>query len=152
MAAGEQDQAGKPGVELRPPGSRAEPLAGKTGTHRLLWGALAIVIMLGLAVVLVLPKLVSETGSGIPAGVPGQIETTALESPPSAAQESANSRSEATQTLQDFLHTRARLELANAPVWGEPQWSRADDGVTRGNVIFGQRQFAMAAEAFSKSL
>jgi tetratricopeptide (TPR) repeat protein len=40
----------------------------------------------------------------------------------------------------------ARLEVANVEVWGEPEWSQAVDRADRGNDLFTQRQFSMAAE------
>ncbi len=111
----------------------------------MVWLALAFVIVLGLLVLLVLPKMVSGTADE---GV-GQPTTPVVAGvPKSAGQEPASSRSEAERALQDFLHTRARLELANVTAWGEPEWSAAVEGADRGNSHFSQRQFAMAAETF----
>ncbi len=141
MSPDEQQQAGRPGPELRPPGGHPESVARKTAGQGLIWGALAVIVVLVLVVLLVLPKMVSE-----------QETTQAAESARTSGQESANSRAEAEQGLQDFLHTRARLELANAPVWGEPEWSQAVDGAGEANDLFAQRKFSMANEGFAESL
>ena len=152
MIPGEQPGAGNPGSELRPPDAGPESVVSKTGKHGLVWGALSVVIMLGLVVLLVLPKLVSEAGNDKPVVVSEPVVSAAAESSRAAGQELANSRSDAARALQDFLHIRARLELANAPVWGEPEWSQAVDGAARGNDLFGQRKFSLASEVIRKSL
>lgn len=153
MTPGELPPAGLPGPGLRPPGTNPqliESQAGESqaGHHGLIWLALAFVIILGLLVLLVLPNMVSGTADG---GADKSTAQTANESSQSTLQESVSSRSDAEQALQDFLHTRARLELANVMIWGEPEWSRAVDGANRGNDLFAQRQFSTAAEAFSSS-
>jgi len=150
MAPGELPPAGVPGPGLRPPGTHPQTLenqviANRAGHHGLIWLALALVIILGLGVLLVLPKLVSGPAEGAAGKTPAQA---AVESPLSNLKDSASSRGDAEQALQDFLRTRARLELANAMVWGEPEWSQAVAGADRGNDLFAQRQFAPATEAF----
>ena len=148
MAPDERPSTGIPGPALQPPGTQPQPIEIKTGHHGLIWLALAVIIVLGLGVLLVLPKLVSGTtdrGADV-APVPQ-----AAGSPQPAMVESASARSSAEQALQEFLHARARLELANVAVWGEPEWSRAVDGANRGNDLFSQRRFSTAAEAFSAS-
>ncbi len=157
MTADERPSAGVPGSELQPPGTHPQPGLQPPGTHQqptgttaghhgLIWLALVLVIVLGLGVLLVLPKLVSGTADP-------ETDTTAqrmtVDSSKSPVQDSASSRSDAEQALQDFLHTRARLELANVAVWGEPEWGQAIEGADRGNHHFSQRQFSMAAEAFT---
>ena len=102
-----------------------------------------------LAVLLVLPKMVPGPGEQGSAGIPQPNAATVNETPPLQTE---NSRAEAAQALQDFLQTRARLELANAPVWGEPEWSQAIDLAASGNDLFSQRQFAPANNAFTKAL
>jgi tetratricopeptide (TPR) repeat protein len=152
MSPDEQLQAGQPSPELRPPGAHPESAAGKTAGHGLIWGALAVVVVLVLVVLLVLPKMVSGTADRKSAEVSEPVSTQPAESAQASGQESANSRAEAEQGLQDFLHTRARLELANAPVWGEPQWSQAVIGAAEANDLFAQRKFSMANEGFAESL
>lgn len=144
MTADEQPSAGIPGPGLRPPGTQPQTIESKAGNHGLIWMALALVIILGLAVLLILPKLVSGTSAE-------SATQAAAGSSQTSGGESTSSRAEAEQALQDFLRTRARLELANVTIWGEPEWSRAVKGADRGNDLFTQRQFATAAEAFTAS-
>jgi tetratricopeptide (TPR) repeat protein len=153
MNTGEQPRRGQPpGSSLRPPGTPPESLPKSTAKHGLIWAALAIVVVLGLGVLLVLPKMVSERAGE---NTQGSVESNAATGAnPSTieGQDQAVSRSEAAMALQDFLMARARLELANAPVWGEPQWSQAVAAAARGNAFFGQRQFSAASAAFNDSL
>ena len=160
MTVDERPSAGVPGPELRPPGTHPQPglqppgthlkpIETMAGRHGLIWLALVLVIVLGLAVLLLLPKLVSDTPDR-------KADTTAeqktVESSQSPVQDSASSRSDAEQAMQDFLLARARLELAEVAVWGEPEWGQAIEGADKGNGHFSQRRFSMAAEAFTASL
>ena len=160
MTADERPSAGVPGPELRPPGTHPQPGLQPPGTHLkpsettaghhgLIWLALVLVIVLGLGVLLLLPKLVSGTPD---LETVTTAEQKTVESSQSPVQDSASSRSDAEQALQDFLLARARLELANVAVWGMPEWGQAIEGADRGNSHFSQRQFSMAAEAFKASL
>jgi len=152
MSSDEQLQAGQPSPELRPPGAHAEPDAGKTTGHSLIWAALAVIVLLVLVVLLVLPGMVSETAGKKPAEVSEEVNTQPMESTQVSVETSANSRAEAEKALQDFLLTRARLEIANAPVWGEPEWSQAVNDAAEGNDLFAQRKFSMAKRVLSESL
>ena len=142
----EPPKQGQPGFELRPPGAHDAVVSDKTGGRAGVWAALAVVVALGLAVLLVLPKLVSTNPDG--AG-PDAAEAVAAVSPQEQAQQAANARADAEQALQDFLRLQARLELANAPAWGEPEWSLALDTSAKGNDLFGQRRFAESAQVLS---
>ena len=148
MTPDEPSSAGVPGSGLQPPGTHPQAVESKRGHQGLIWLALAVVIILGLVVLLVLPKLVSGTADDGADASPVQVTAEAVQSP---VQDSASSQADAEQALQDFLRTRARLELANVMVWGEPEWSRAIEGAERGNNHFSQRQFSMATEAFTAS-
>lgn len=148
MTPDERPSTGIPGTGLQPPATHSQPTTSAAGRPGLIWLALAVVIVLGLGVLLVLPKLVSGTAGSATDKPPTQVMAG---SPQSTAGESAGSRSDAEQALQDFLHTRARLELANAQIWGEPEWSRAVAGADKGTDLFTQRQFALATDAFSAS-
>jgi len=143
MTPDERPSAGIPGPGLQPPGTHPQSVENKTGNHGLIWLALAFVIVLGLGVLLVLPKLVSGTAKPDIDLTPTQL---AVEAPNPDAIKTASSRNEAEQALQDFLRTRARLEVANVEVWGEPEWSQAVELADRGNDHFTQRQFSMAAD------
>lgn len=149
MTPEDQPKAANPRPVLRPPDAGSPHTTGKAGNSRLVWGALVIVILLGLAVLLLLPKVVTEPADKNTAETPGPTADTATEAAP---QEPETSRADAATALQDVLHTQARLELANAPIWGEPEWSEAIESAARGNDLFGQRQFSSAYDAFAKSL
>jgi hypothetical protein len=152
MSSDKHQQEGLPNTVLRPPGGRPASAEGTTARHGLIWIALSVVVVLGLVVLFVLPKLVPEIGDEKATELTEQSVNTPAQSASEAGQELADSRGDAEQALQDFLHTRARLELANAPVWGEPEWSQAVNGAARANDLFAQRQFSMANEAFTESL
>jgi len=148
MTPDEPSSTGVPGHGLQPPGIRPQPIENKQGQHGLVWLALAIVVILGLAVLLVLPKLVSGTADD---GAESSTVQVTVDAAPSPVQASAGTQADAEQALQDFLHARARLELANVMAWGEPEWSQAIEGADRGNNHFSKRQFGMATEAFRAS-
>jgi hypothetical protein len=148
MDPGEQPGTRHTTPELRPPGTSIDPAAAATGNHGKVWLALAVVAVLGLIVVLVLPQLVSGPTPETPEPVtPGPVATQPLS--PSPAMDPQAARRAAEQTLQDYLHLRARLELANAAAWGEPEWSHAAQAASNGDRLFGQRQFGMAAESYA---
>jgi len=148
MTPDEPSSAGIPGSGLQPPGSRPQATENKRGNLVLIWLALALVIILGLGVLLVLPKLVSGTVDSGAESPPVQVAVIA-EQPP--VQVSGGLQADAEQALQEFLRTRARLELANVSAWGDPEWTQAIEGADRGNNHFSQRQFPMATEAFRAS-
>jgi tetratricopeptide (TPR) repeat protein len=152
MKPGQQPTAVKPEPDLRPPGNRAETNAVHPGKRGLVWAALAAVILLGLAVLLVLPGMVSQSASPGPVSVSEPEPALAEETPRADGQGVEQSKRRAMQAMQDFLQARARLELANAPAWGEPEWSQAVDGADRGNDLFGELEFERAAETFQSSL
>jgi len=149
MTPDEQTQTGNQRPDLRPPGFDPQAGTDKKGTNGLLWIALSVVITLVLVVLLLLPKLVSKSGDGTSVTVVAPVAT---EPPLPSALSSISARSKAEQALQKFLQTRARLELANVEVWGEPQWSQALEGAAKGDRLFGQRQFPLATEAFTESI
>ena len=120
MTPDEPSSAGTPEPGLQPPGTFGQPVESETRKNGLIWVALAFVIVLGLGVLLVLPKLVSGTADQQADVSQPQVAAEASKPP---VQDSASARSDAEKALQDFLHTRARLELANVMVWGEPEWS-----------------------------
>jgi hypothetical protein len=123
---------------LQPPRGAGGPDGGDSG-HRLIWFGLSVLLLLGLAVVVVLPRVVnwSDETSRVADEVMADplideqdpVSTAELESGGLADRTAA--RADAEQTLQDYLKRRARLELAGAAVWGEPQWTRAATEDTR---------------------
>ena len=148
MTPDERPSAGVPGPELQPPGLHPHSIGKQQGSQRLIWIALAGVIILGLAVLFVLPKLVSDPADQ--ASLTTSEPASALPETP-VIQNTANSQADAEKALQGFLRTRARLELANVMIWGEPEWSQVIVDADRGNDLFTQRKFAMSAEVLTKA-
>ena len=149
MGAGEKPGQGSlPGSPLSPPGKKPGAVDNAPSRRGLVWGLLVVVILLGLAVLFVLPEMV-------PDAVDQQALTTAVEEKSPAEPDSAEARkvsaNQAAKALQDLLLVQARLELANAPLWGEPQWSQAAEGAELGNGLFGKRQFSAARIEFNQS-
>ena len=114
MAPGNQENSSPVRPDLRPPGALPT-----TGTHdtenlRWLWISLAAVMVVGLAVILVLPRFVGNP----------QLPQASPE-PVSAAPDSVTGSADANQAMQAYLQLRAKLELENVTSWGEPEWSQA---------------------------
>jgi len=148
MSPDERPSAGAPGPGLQPPGLHPHSIEKQQGSQRLIWIALAGVVLLGLGVLFVLPKLVSDPAEK---GQLAEITPTSAVPETPVIQNTANSRADAEKALQEFLRTRARLELANVMVWGEPEWSQVVADADRGNDLFTQRQFAMAFDVLTKA-
>ena len=146
MVSGEQDEPRAP--VLRPPGTVPENTATAGPGYRWVWPALAMIAALSVAVIVVLPRLISERH--LPPPAPSEASPAAARVPTLADQETA--RVDAEQTLQAFLRTQARLELANAGAWGEPEWSQASGAAAAGDRLFGQRSFAEAAASYARGL
>jgi len=147
MDSGKQHGAQSGHPELHPPGASPDPAVSATTGNSRVWLALIIIAGLGLAVIFVLPQLVSEPPAAIPAAT-----TTTPVSPAIPPADRAAARHSAEQALQSYLQLRARLELAHAAAWGEPEWGRAARAVKNGDRLFGQRQFVRADEAYSAAL
>lgn len=153
MSTGEQPGQGlPPGSHLRPPETAPGVENNDSLRQALIWGSLAMVILLGLAVLFVLPEMVPDVTDDILADKMVERNNPQSRAIPDDAGLQAVSRKQAAKALQDYLMAQARLELANAPVWGEPQWSRAVEGAARGNGFFRERQFSAATAEFEKSL
>jgi tetratricopeptide (TPR) repeat protein len=111
-----------------------------------LWIALATLILAGLAVVFVLPQLVSlHAPPASQADRPVAVEPAVVEGP-------AGVRLQAEQALQEFLQLRAKLELDEAEAWGGPAWRQADVRAESGDRLFGERRFDDAAQAYADAL
>jgi len=146
MTPDEPPSTGIPGPGLQPPGTHLQPVDNRKSHQGLIWSALALVIILGLGVLFVLPKMVSDPGQNPGGTSPPQVTESPAQLPVS---ESEATQDDAQQALQEFLRTRARLEVANAMIWGEPEWSQAIEAAEKGNNHFSQRQFAAATEALT---
>ena len=129
------------GPVLQPPGNGRNP--GETGSeaNRWLWISLALVLLLGLAVILVLPGLVDTSqqhaAPSIDAAEVGTVPATATE---------------ANKVLQDWLQLRARLELENIAQWGEPDWSQALELAEVGKRLLAQRNFSAAGQNLGRAV
>lgn len=116
-----------------------------SSAYRRLWMALAATLLLGVAVVVALPQLVGVPGQA-PAGDAPRVSP-AQPAAPGAGDAAA--RGAAEQNLRTFLRLRARLELAGAQRWGEPDWSRAGRHAMDADQAFARQRFAAAAEGYA---
>jgi len=106
---------------------------------------LAATLVLGVAVVVALPQLVS-----LPQQAPaGAAQPPAPAQPAASGDSDAAARSSAEQNLRTFLRLRARLELAGAQRWGEPDWSAAARQAMQGDQLFARQRFAAAAAQYA---
>jgi hypothetical protein len=96
-------------------------------------------------VLLVLPQLV-------PAPEPAQRPLPASEPPGPSAEHRDAERAAAEQALRDFLRLRARLDLAGAPRWGEPEWSEAARRADSGDRMFARQRFGLAGQRYVEAL
>jgi hypothetical protein len=111
----------------------------QAGNYLGLWLALAAVLALGLAVIFALPALLQPTS-----------QATAPAEP--VAMQGVADRDLANQAMQEWLQLRARLELANASRWGEPEWGRSQAAADSGAHLFAQRQFREAEQSYQQAL
>jgi hypothetical protein len=125
-----------------------QPDPGVHRGYRWIWAALIGVLALSLGVVFVLPQLVTEREAPVQGPVPAVRDRT----PAPTVGETVALRTRAEKTLQQFLHRRAQLELLNAPLWGEPLWSKASAKANAGDRLFGERRFDAAAQAYADAV
>jgi hypothetical protein len=131
---------------LQPPGAPSPPVDSSGSVRRWLWSALVLALLLALAVVFVLPPLVSREAPSVDPDYP-------LEPAPSrSATDDAAVRAQAGETLKAYLQQRARLELVHAATWGEPDWSQAAAAANAGDRLFSQRRFGEAAHSYADGL
>lgn len=123
------------GPVLQPPGSGHLPGDARGEANHWLWISLALVLLLGLAVILVLPGMIDTSQQQ----VAPSIDTAEIGSVPATA-------TDANKALQDWLQLRARLELENIAQWGEPGWSQALEKAEIGKRLLAQRNFSAAGE------
>jgi hypothetical protein len=124
---------------LTPPGLTNTQGRGESGSYRVLWLALAAVLVIGLAVIFLLPALIESPQQ---AGTP---VTTAVIT-------GVDSREAANESMQAWLQLRARLELERAAQWGEPGWSQSEQAADNGARMLAQRQFGEAARYYEEAL
>ena len=124
---------------LNPPGKGPVQGSDEAGRYRLLWIALAAVLLLGLAVIFALPALISPPQQ---AGIPASTAVTT----------GVASRDAANESMQAWLQLRARLELEHASQWGEPGWSQSEQAADSGARMLAQRQFGEATRYYEQAL
>lgn len=141
-------------VELKPPGSVPDASAPRRDTRPLV--ILGLLSLLGLAVAVVLLPRPSGPGPLVSGHAPGTIAVPRSEDTSGDAESTAQAlsaaRLRAEQALRDLLRLRAALELARAPVWGDPEWSDAAAAVKRGDRLFLQRDFSDADVAYRDAI
>ena len=137
-----QQEAGVP-PELHPPENPARRGVADTPDYRWLWWSLAAVLVLGLLVILALPKFVNQPQPGPEMPVPVAVNTAVNTQAASAG---------ANQAMQAWLQLRAKLELENVSRWGEPDWSQAAAAADTGARLLAQRQFDAAAANYTRAL
>jgi len=131
---------------LQPPGGPSSPVNPGDITRPWLWAALVLALLLALAVIFLLPPLVSREVPSVDPDYP-------LEPAPSpTATDGAAARAQAGESLKAYLQQRARLELVHAASWGEPDWSQAAAAANAGDRLFSQRRFVEAARAYAEGL
>jgi tetratricopeptide (TPR) repeat protein len=133
-------------ARLQPPGRTPSSVDSGDSARPWLWAALVLALLLALAVIFLLPTLVSREAPSVDPDYP-------LERAPSpASTDDAAARAQAGETLTAYLQQRARLELVHAASWGEPEWSQAAAAANAGDRSFSQRRFAEATRLYADGL
>lgn len=148
------DAPQRPGVtpptELQPPGLPVDTAAAANRGYLWIWIVLGALLLVALAVVFALPTILQPAQPVDKAPV---ASSTAPSTPiPTPAIDSNALREQAQQALQGYLQQRARMELLNAAVWGEPVWSESAEQVSVGDRYFAQLQFAAAGQQYQAAL
>jgi hypothetical protein len=101
--------------------------------------AFSLLLLIGLGVLLLLPKWVSEvppdTATGQDVHTDSHTDVTVF-------------RQQAEQALRQFLRLQAEMKIANAPVWGAAEWHDAETRVRAGDRLFGERRFSEARQSY----
>ncbi len=141
MIPGKQETPSTGRPDLQPPGSLPPAGVHESASNRGLWVSLSAVLVVGLAVILVLPRFVDR---------PQQYQ--ASPEPVPAAPASVTASADANQAMQAYLKLRAKLELENVTRWGEPQWSQTGKTASTAAGFLSQRNFAAAAQNYTRAL
>ena len=138
-----------PPTELQPPGRLDDDAVATSRGHLWIWALLGALLLLALAVVFALPSILerAQPVDNVPLApsatpIPTQTQT------PKPAADTAASREQAQQLLQEYLQLRARLELLNAAAWGEPDWRESAARASAGDRLFAQLKFAAAGQEY----
>jgi hypothetical protein len=127
------------GPVLSPPQGSSQQGRTEAGNYLWLWISLAALLVLGLAVIFVLPALLQSPQ-------PVEVAADPVVMPAGDARDAAN------QAMQAYLQLRAQLELDHASRWGEPEWSQSERAADSGARLLAQRQFSEAARAYQQAL
>lgn len=140
--------------DLRPPG---QPPASATATstqgsddskrmqglYRMVWVLFGLVLVLTVAVLVILPSMVSVPNSDKQATVAEPAKTN--QPAPLAI---GVVRHDAEQALQDFLRLRAQPGLSGVELWAAEDWQQAMATAAGGDDYFGHGKFELALSAY----
>mgnify|MGYP001815490598 FL=1 len=124
---------------LTPPGQTDTPRREPASRYAGLWISLAAVLLIGLAVVVLLPQFVTRPAAE-------SVSQQAIVPAGTDAQAVAN------ELMQAYLQLHARLLLENAPQWGQPRWTQAEEDAAQGAAMFTQRKFTASANHYTAAL
>jgi tetratricopeptide (TPR) repeat protein len=127
---------------LQPPGTPASPADNLPDARRWMWAALVLILLLALAVIFLLPPLVSRNTPSADVDYPVAPAT----------RDDGAARLQAGESLRAYLRQRTQLERIHAAAWGEPEWSQALTAANAGDRLYSQRRFAEAARAYADGL
>jgi tetratricopeptide (TPR) repeat protein len=134
-----------PSTRLQPPGRPSPPVDSGDIARPWLWAALVLALLLVLAVIFLLPSMVSLEAPSVDPDYP-------LEPALPPPTDEAAARAQAGEALEAYLQQRARLELDHAASWGEPDWSQAAVAANAGDRLFSQRRFVEAVRSYADGL
>lgn len=141
MSSADQSRDNPQVTPLQPPAAAAPAQNTQDKSVRNAVTAFAVLLVIGLGVVLLLPRWVpeapSDAGQDAPSG--SHVDVTVV-------------RQQAEQTLQQFLRLQAEMKIANAPAWGAVEWSEAETRVRAGDRLFGERRFSEAGQAYTAGI
>lgn len=136
--------AAEPEPGLTPPSFAPPPQAAGVAGPGWVWLALALLVATGLAVIFLLPGMQDASH---PAQMPRQDPAAGSLTPVDAAA----ARLDAERELQALLRQRARLELADAGAWDEPDWSRAQEAAAAADELFQDGRYPEAAQGYARA-
>ena len=140
--------------DLRPPGQPPASAAATStqgsddskrmqGLYRMVWVLFGLVLVLTVAVLVILPSMVSVPNSDKQATVAEPAKTN--QPAPLAI---GVVRHDAEQALQDFLRLRAQPDLSGVELWAAEDWQQAMATAAGGDDYFGHGKFELALSAY----
>lgn len=140
--------------DLRPPGQPPVSAAATStqgsddskrmqGLYRMVWVLFGLVLVLTVAVLVILPSMVS---------VPNSDKQATVAEPANTNQPAPLAigvvRHDAEQALQDFLRLRAQPGLSGVELWAAEDWQQAMASAAGGDDYFGHGKFELALSAY----